>query len=53
LAWRFPAPDLLADGDGCVVYQVENPGGSRLRVLQNKLQEQLGFAIPLIKGADR
>ncbi len=37
-------------GETDLYEQVENPQGSKLRALQERLQTKLGFALPLVKG---
>jgi len=41
---------VLSFGETDVYDQVENPHGSRLREIQEKLQKMMGFAVPLVKG---
>ena len=41
---------VFSFGENDVWDQVDNPRGSKLRKLQNALQEALGFALPIVKG---
>jgi len=41
---------VFSFGENDVWDQVENPRGSALRKLQDRLQRKLGFAFPLVKG---
>lgn len=41
---------VFSFGENDIWDQVDNPRGSVLRTIQEKMQQQLGFAIPLIKG---